>query len=140
MPSNSSERLNVPVLVGIGATVGVGATVGDGVAVGIGGGGTGVGVADGIAVGMGVGGTAVDVGRSVALGVGLGISIGVAVGVEGTGVSRSRLSTHPVAPIRTIPSANSAGLDANSPLREISRASAIIILLLLVDCRAVATE
>ena len=137
MPSNSSERLNVPVLVGIGAAVGVATTVGDGVAVGIGVGGSGVDVGDGAVVGNGVGGTGVG-GTVVATGVGLGTD--VAVGVEGTGVYLSRLSTHPVAATRTIPSAKSASLKTNSPLREISRALAIVILLLLVYCREVVTE
>jgi hypothetical protein len=118
IPSKSSERLNVPVLVGIGAAVGVGVTVGDGVAVGIGVGGTGVdvgdGVAVGIAVGIAVGGTGVGV-TGVATGVGL--ATGVTVGVEGTGMYLSRLSTHPVAAIRTIPSAYNAGLNTNNPLR-----------------------
>ena len=116
IPSKLSERLNVPVLVGIGAAVGVGVgvTVGAGVAVGIGVGGTGVDVGDGVAVGTAVGGTGVG-GTGVATGVGLGTD--VAVGVEGTGVYLSRLSTHPVAAIRTIPSANNAGLDTNNPLR-----------------------
>jgi hypothetical protein len=146
----------VAVGTGVGGT-GVGGTgvdVGDGVAVGTGVGGTGVDVGDGVAVGTGVGGTGVDVGDGVAVGTdvggtgvgGIGVEIGVgtgtdvAVGGEGTGVYLSRLSTHPVAATRTIPSANSAGLDANSPLREISRASPIIIPLLLVDCREVAKE
>jgi hypothetical protein len=137
IPSKSRERLNVPVLVGIGTAVGVGgATVGDGVAVGIGVAGTGVDVGDGGAVGDGVGGS--DVGATVVVAVGTGTD--VAVGVKGTGVYLSRLSTHPVAATRIIPSANNAGLDANNPLREIRRASAIIILLLLVDCREVAIE
>jgi hypothetical protein len=86
-----------------------------------------------------VGGTGMG-GTGVAIGVGVGLGTDVAVGVEGTGVYLSRLSTHPVAATRTIPSANSAGLDTNKPLRKISRASPIIILLLLVDCREVAKE
>ena len=136
IPSKSSERLKVPVLVGIGAAVGVGATVGTGVAVGTGVGGTGVGVGDGVSVGTGVDGTRVD-GTGVAVGVGLGTD--VAVGVGGTGVYLSRLSTHPVVATRTIPSTKSNALEANSPLAEISRTSAVIILLLLVDYREVAT-
>ena len=111
--------------------VGVGTTVEDGVGVG----GTGVDVGAGVAVGIRIG---VGVGDDVAVGVGIGTD--VAVGVEGTGVYLSRLSTQPVATTRTIASVSSDGLDTNSHLRETSRALAVIILLLLVDCREVTTE
>lgn len=134
IPSKSSARLNVPVLVAIGAAVGVGATVGVGVTVGVGG--TGVAVGAGVDVGVGVSGTGVG-GIGVAVDVGIGTD--VAVGVEGTGVYLSRLSTHPVAATRTNTSVNSADLNTNSLFKEISRAAAVIILLLLVDCREVAT-
>ena len=129
-------------MVGVGTTVedgGGGGGTGVDVGAGGGGGGTGVDVGAGVAVGIRIGGGGGGgVGDGVAVGVGIGTD--VAVGVEGTGVYLSRLSTQPVATTRTIASVSSDGLDTNSHLRETSRALAVIILLLLVDCREVTTE
>jgi len=123
IPSKFKARLNVPDE-SAGTDVGVGKAVGTAVGSGV-----GAGVAVGTGVEVGVGGIAVGVGEG----------IDVEVGVAGTGVYRTRLSTHPAIANDNKPTSTTANL-ATCADRRAPRLRVANIIALRVDCREATTE